>query len=1153
MTERTAEQEAKAEVAADAGPPMPEAPPPAPKPRRRLLRGARHPRPVRGRVPWGIITLMFLAVALAALAVGLAGKPLRLPVWAVVEVEERLNNALRRAIATGDAPAAQGGTVSLGGAVVTVGADFIPRLTFEDLRLMQAGGERLLTLPETRVTLDAGALATGQLRVASLRITGARARVRRLADGQLDLSLGGNSAFVFDGLPGLFDAADAVFALPALDRLTHVEAEALTLTVEDRLAGRIWDMGDGRMRLDNRAGELAAEMGLSLIGGGAAPARVQLTAVTDKAGPAARVSVTVDQVAAGDLAALAAPLAFLGVLEAPISGRVDLGFGAGAGLDRMDAQLDLGAGALTPGAGAEPVAFDHAALALSFDPARDRLDLSEIAIEGPSLRLSASGHAYLPGAAEGLPQVMMAQIAFREVRMDPDGLFVAPAAFTGGALDLRLRLDPFSVDIGQLQLLDGDRRLSLKGGADAGPDGWRVAMDVAVDAIAHDRLIALWPLRLVPNTRAWLAANVQEGVLFNLRAAVRLAPGAEPRLSLTYDYSGAGVRFLRTLPPIEDGYGYAALDGTRYTLVLDRGRVVPPQGGGIDVAGSVFAVPDISQRPSFADITLRTTGSLTATLSLLDQPPFGFITRAGQEVDLGDGLARVEARLSVPLIERVMPGDVDWRVEGTIAGARSDRLVPGRMMEAPVLSVRADPSELVIAGEGTLDGVPFDATYRQPLGPGETGAQLTGSIAISADAVDRLRLGLPPGLISGQGRGAITVDLPRGAAPLLRLTSDLRQVGLSVPEIGWSKPRAAPGRLEVTARLTAPARIEGLVIEGPGLSATGEVSLRPGGGLDRAEFTRLRAGDWLDAPVTLVGRGAAAPAVEISGGRVDLRRMPDAMGGGLAGRGGGTEIAVQLDRVTVSDGIALTNVRGTFATRGGFNGQFLGRVNGQAPVQGTVVRSPGGAAVRVTAQDAGAVLSSAGLFPNARGGDLVMTLRPRGGGYDGRADIGNVRLRNTPVLAELLNAASIVGLFDQLNGQGLLFQQAEADFRLTARAVEVTRASAVGASMGISLAGVYDVQRGQLNMQGVISPIYLFNGIGAVLTRRGEGLFGFNYRVTGPTSRPQISVNPLSILTPAMFRDMFRRPAPRIEERPAPGATSAPEIAPVPEPEPYER
>jgi hypothetical protein len=61
----------------------------------------------------------------------------------------------------------------------------------------------------------------------------------------------------------------------------------------------------------------------------------------------------------------------------------------------------------------------------------------------------------------------------------------------------------------------------------------------------------------------------------------------------------------------------------------------------------------------------------------------------------------------------------------------------------------------------------------------------------------------------------------------------------------------------------------------------------------------------------------------------------------------------------------------------------------------------------------------------------------------------------------------------------------------------------------------------------VISPVYLLNGIGSLFTRRGEGVFGFTYTVTGTTGRPQVSVNPLSILTPGMFREIFRQPLPQ--------------------------
>ena len=54
-----------------------------------------------------------------------------------------------------------------------------------------------------------------------------------------------------------------------------------------------------------------------------------------------------------------------------------------------------------------------------------------------------------------------------------------------------------------------------------------------------------------------------------------------------------------------------------------------------------------------------------------------------------------------------------------------------------------------------------------------------------------------------------------------------------------------------------------------------------------------------------------------------------------------------------------------------------------------------------------------------------------------------------------------------------------------------------------------------------------WKALGSVVSRRGEGLFGFNYRMTGSSEDPKVSVNPLSILTPGIFRDIFRRSPPR--------------------------
>jgi len=63
-----------------------------------------------------------------------------------------------------------------------------------------------------------------------------------------------------------------------------------------------------------------------------------------------------------------------------------------------------------------------------------------------------------------------------------------------------------------------------------------------------------------------------------------------------------------------------------------------------------------------------------------------------------------------------------------------------------------------------------------------------------------------------------------------------------------------------------------------------------------------------------------------------------------------------------------------------------------------------------------------------------------------------------------------------------------------------------------------------------VSPFYLVNAIGEIFTRRGEGLIGFNFSLRGTTTAPQVGVNPLSALTPGMFRDIFRRPPPQVSQ-----------------------
>ncbi|MZQ89819.1 hypothetical protein GVY41_12435 [Frigidibacter albus] len=1089
----------------------------------------------------GLWLLLSLALIVAASGFGvmaLTGRPILLPVWAVERIEARINLA----ISSPEGSAA--GTLKLGAVELLVDERFVPRVRLRGVEI-RSGGVPVALLPELRASFWPKPLLRGRLEPRSLRISGAQVTLRRAPDGALDLAFmqgAAAGARHIGSLPEGLEALEQVFALPVLAGIARIEAVDLGIVLDDQRAGQRWIVSNGRLSLTQDISELAIglsfEVAGEVAGEGEEPASAQLSLTSSKTGPEASFGATVTRVPAADLAAQAPALAWLAVLDAPISGAFRSGVDAEGRVGQMDGTLEIGAGALRPVEGIRPVEFEGAKLYFGYDPDEAVIEFRDMTVESAALRMRGTARAWLQGMESGFPTGLVAQVALSDLRADPLGLFETPVAFQSGAMDLKLTLDPFQLNIGQFVLVDeGGRRIAAEGTASADAAGWEMALDVALDAVAHDRLIALWPVTLVPGTRRWIAENVTTGELFDVRAAVRLKPGTEPRMSLDYAFRGAEVRVLKTLPPVQDGSGYATIAGSAHTLVVDRGHVVAPNGEPVDMAGSVMTVPDIEQKPAPVEIVLRTASTISAVLSLLDEPPFRLMQRSGRGIDIAEGQAEAVARLKLTLAERVRPEDVDYDVTARLTELRSDKVVPGREVQSEGLDLRATPQGMTLSGPGTISGVPFRMSWRQEFGPAQQGrSRLEGTVELSPRFLTAFGIGLPEGMVRGEGIGDITIDLAPDTPPVFRLRSDLNRVALSIPEIGWAKDAAQTGSLDVSGRLGSPPAVEALRIEAAGLSASGSVSLQPGGALEAVRLPQVQVGGWFDGGVELRGRGAGrAPAVVVTGGSADLRRAEFGTGGGGGGVGDSPPIQIALDRLTVSETLSLQRLRGEFSTQGGFSGRFTGLVNGAAEVSGTVAptRGSGRTGVRLQSQDAGAVFRATGIFSRARGGVMDLVLTPRGSGkgsYDGQVAVRDLRVQDAPVLAELLSAVSVIGLLEQLGGEGLLFNTVDARFTLSPDRVEIVESAAMGASLGVSMSGVYGLKTGRMELRGVVSPIYLVNALGQIVSRRGEGLFGFNYTISGTAKAPAVSVNPLSILTPGIFREIFRSDPPRVTQ-----------------------
>jgi hypothetical protein len=175
-------------------------------------------------------------------------------------------------------------------------------------------------------------------------------------------------------------------------------------------------------------------------------------------------------------------------------------------------------------------------------------------------------------------------------------------------------------------------------------------------------------------------------------------------------------------------------------------------------------------------------------------------------------------------------------------------------------------------------------------------------------------------------------------------------------------------------------------------------------------------------------------------------------------------------------------------------------------------------------------------------GKLILTgtlpLPGEDGAYQGTAIIEEFTLKEAPIMAQLLSLGSLTGLFNTLSGEGLYFERFEAPFQLKGGLLTIRDARVYGPALGMTGAGDINLNERDVDFDGALVPSYTANSLlgdipllGDIFVgKEGEGVFALNYNVTGPFDATQISVNPLSALTPGFLRGIFRKQRDEISE-----------------------
>jgi hypothetical protein len=169
--------------------------------------------------------------------------------------------------------------------------------------------------------------------------------------------------------------------------------------------------------------------------------------------------------------------------------------------------------------------------------------------------------------------------------------------------------------------------------------------------------------------------------------------------------------------------------------------------------------------------------------------------------------------------------------------------------------------------------------------------------------------------------------------------------------------------------------------------------------------------------------------------------------------------------------------------------------------------------------------------------------------YAGTLTIRDFKIENQPFFARLFSAGSFGGLIDLMRGSGIVIDKLEMPFSAKNDVINIREAHANGPSVGLSAEGYIDRGSNRIDLKGAVAPIYGLNSVlgnlpllGKLLvSKEGEGIVGMTYEASGGLDEPKIFVNPLSILTPGIFRRIFEGATPTA---PSQAQNAAPKQAP---------
>jgi hypothetical protein len=386
------------------------------------------------------------------------------------------------------------------------------------------------------------------------------------------------------------------------------------------------------------------------------------------------------------------------------------------------------------------------------------------------------------------------------------GVTAPPYAFKTLAIDGRLNRNPDQIQIARAAVDFGSTKAILAGVVTRVGAVAAVNATVTIPSMPADDLKKFWPPDAANGARAWVTANMRDGVYRDTTASLtaRIPIDGKNAGNVTVDsingrmnISGVTIDYLNPMPPLKNVVATATFSDSRLDFAVQGGNV-----GDLVLDGGTVAISGFRSGSDTLALTAIIRGPVRSALDIVAHPRLNLLSKVGLKTDGAAGTHTTRLELQIPLIKNLKAEEVRVKSVSDITGLALADIVKSRGVTDGTVALSIDNDAMTAKGTALYAGTEADFEWQQDFtGSNNVERRIAAKATVDAGMReifdvfmrDRIEGPVPINFIYEERR-----DKTETFSAGLNLTD----AKFSLPGFEWEKPAGTEATAEIAVLLS---------------------------------------------------------------------------------------------------------------------------------------------------------------------------------------------------------------------------------------------------------------------------------------------------------------------------------------------------------------